>query len=190
MLLTQVFTLFEVKWFNVWGIKYQRKGLKNFLDDNIQKIATIIVIIIVTNLHGIFFINYISFVILVKRKSSQIESEQLTISSSVIFLLPSNWYYFLSFFSWAFSFWTELFHYICMSAYVNFEIWSVALYVFTDSPRDSVQFIEWSPTCCPHALLIANFHGRVTIWTQPSQVSETYLSGYCYHHNFLHNMDV
>ncbi|KAH1208176.1 Mediator of RNA polymerase II transcription subunit 16 [Glycine max] len=46
----------------------------------------------------------------------------------------------------------------------------VALYVFTDSPRDSVQFIEWSPTCCPHALLIANFHGRVTIWTQPSQI--------------------
>ncbi|KAJ1381913.1 putative mediator of RNA polymerase II transcription subunit [Sesbania bispinosa] len=38
-----------------------------------------------------------------------------------------------------------------------------------DSPRDSVQFIEWSPTCCPRALLIANFHGRVTIWTQPSQ---------------------
>ncbi|WJX26596.1 Mediator of RNA polymerase II transcription subunit 16 [Trifolium repens] len=38
-----------------------------------------------------------------------------------------------------------------------------------DSPRDSVQFIEWSPACCPRALLIANFHGRVTIWTQPSQ---------------------
>ncbi|KAL2344020.1 hypothetical protein Fmac_005305 [Flemingia macrophylla] len=37
------------------------------------------------------------------------------------------------------------------------------------SPRDSVQFIEWSPTSCPRALLIANFHGRVTIWTQPSQ---------------------
>ncbi|TQD88329.1 hypothetical protein C1H46_026073 [Malus baccata] len=43
--------------------------------------------------------------------------------------------------------------------------------VNADSPRDSVQFIEWSPTSCPRALLIANFHGRVTIWTQPSQVS-------------------
>jgi hypothetical protein len=42
---------------------------------------------------------------------------------------------------------------------------------FADSPRDSVQFIEWSPTSCPRALLIANFHGRITIWTQPSQVS-------------------
>ncbi|KAL5537868.1 hypothetical protein UlMin_046213 [Ulmus minor] len=41
--------------------------------------------------------------------------------------------------------------------------------VVADSPRDSVQFIEWSPTSCPRALLIANFHGRVTIWTQPSQ---------------------
>ncbi|KAG4960475.1 hypothetical protein AAZX31_13G224200 [Glycine max] len=41
--------------------------------------------------------------------------------------------------------------------------------VIADSPRDSVQFIEWSPTCCPRALLVANFHGRVTIWTQPSQ---------------------
>ncbi|OMO76462.1 hypothetical protein CCACVL1_15652, partial [Corchorus capsularis] len=38
-----------------------------------------------------------------------------------------------------------------------------------DSPRDSVQLIEWSPTSCPRALLIANFHGRITIWTQPSQ---------------------
>ncbi|KAE8716940.1 Mediator of RNA polymerase II transcription subunit 16 [Hibiscus syriacus] len=38
-----------------------------------------------------------------------------------------------------------------------------------DSPRDSVQFIEWSPTSCPRALLIPNFHGRVTIWTQQSQ---------------------
>lgn len=42
---------------------------------------------------------------------------------------------------------------------------------FADSPRDSVQFIEWSPTSGPRALLIANFHGRITIWTQPSQVS-------------------
>ncbi|PHT90507.1 Mediator of RNA polymerase II transcription subunit 16 [Capsicum annuum] len=41
--------------------------------------------------------------------------------------------------------------------------------VIADSPRDSVQFIEWSPTSCPRALLIANFHGRITVWTQPSQ---------------------
>ncbi|XVF40529.1 hypothetical protein PTKIN_Ptkin01aG0120800 [Pterospermum kingtungense] len=41
--------------------------------------------------------------------------------------------------------------------------------VIADSPRDSVQFIEWSPTSCPRALLIANFHGRITIWTHPSQ---------------------
>ncbi|OMO65122.1 hypothetical protein COLO4_31495 [Corchorus olitorius] len=41
--------------------------------------------------------------------------------------------------------------------------------VIADSPRDSVQFIEWSPTSCPRALLIANFHRRITIWTQPSQ---------------------
>ncbi|GLT82942.1 hypothetical protein SLE2022_012610 [Rubroshorea leprosula] len=41
--------------------------------------------------------------------------------------------------------------------------------VIADSPRDSVQFIEWSPTSCPRALLIANFHGRITIWTQPFQ---------------------
>ncbi|KAL6567437.1 Mediator of RNA polymerase II transcription subunit 16 [Orobanche gracilis] len=41
--------------------------------------------------------------------------------------------------------------------------------VIADSPCDSVQFIEWSPTSCPRALLIANFHGRATIWTQPSQ---------------------
>ncbi|KAK1283819.1 Mediator of RNA polymerase II transcription subunit 16 [Acorus calamus] len=40
--------------------------------------------------------------------------------------------------------------------------------VIADSPRDSVQYIEWSPTSCPRALLIANYHGRVTIWTQPS----------------------
>ncbi|RHN71910.1 hypothetical protein MtrunA17_Chr2g0281951 [Medicago truncatula] len=40
--------------------------------------------------------------------------------------------------------------------------------VVADSPLDSVQFIQWSPVCCPRALLIANFHGRVTIWTQPS----------------------
>ncbi|CAI9281951.1 unnamed protein product [Lactuca saligna] len=42
--------------------------------------------------------------------------------------------------------------------------------VFSDSPRDSVQFIEWLPSSCPHALLIANFHGRITIWTQPSHI--------------------
>nr|XP_027105247.1 mediator of RNA polymerase II transcription subunit 16-like isoform X1 [Coffea arabica] len=41
--------------------------------------------------------------------------------------------------------------------------------VVADSPRDLVQFMEWSPTSCPRALLIANFHGRITIWTQPSQ---------------------
>uniref|UniRef100_A0A1D1ZCV0 Putative mediator of RNA polymerase II transcription subunit 16 n=1 Tax=Anthurium amnicola TaxID=1678845 RepID=A0A1D1ZCV0_9ARAE len=40
--------------------------------------------------------------------------------------------------------------------------------VVADSPRDSVQFIEWSPKSCPRALLIANIHGRITIWTQPS----------------------
>ncbi|KAI0520405.1 hypothetical protein KFK09_007877 [Dendrobium nobile] len=41
--------------------------------------------------------------------------------------------------------------------------------VKADSPRDFVQFIEWSPKSCSRALLIANFHGRITIWTQPSQ---------------------
>ncbi|GAV74432.1 DUF974 domain-containing protein, partial [Cephalotus follicularis] len=46
---------------------------------------------------------------------------------------------------------------------------SAVFNVIADSPRDSVQFIEWSPTSCPRALLIANFHGRITIWTQPSQ---------------------
>ena len=49
---------------------------------------------------------------------------------------------------------------------------------FADSPRDSVQFIEWSPTSYSRALLIANFHGRTTIWTQPSQVSQ--LDGFLY----------
>uniref|UniRef100_A0A0R0FX46 Mediator of RNA polymerase II transcription subunit 16 n=1 Tax=Glycine max TaxID=3847 RepID=A0A0R0FX46_SOYBN len=52
--------------------------------------------------------------------------------------------------------------------------------VIADSPRDSVQFIEWSPTCCPHALLIANFHGRVTIWAQPSQVTNLALDASCW----------
>lgn len=47
----------------------------------------------------------------------------------------------------------------------------ILFFLFVDSPRDSVQFIEWSPTSCPRALLIANFHGRITIWTQPTQVS-------------------
>ncbi|KAM7259120.1 hypothetical protein ACFE04_014861 [Oxalis oulophora] len=32
--------------------------------------------------------------------------------------------------------------------------------VIADSPRHSVQFIEWSPTSSRRALLIANFHGR------------------------------
>ncbi|KAJ4784237.1 Mediator of RNA polymerase II transcription subunit 16 [Rhynchospora pubera] len=41
--------------------------------------------------------------------------------------------------------------------------------VRADSPRDFVQFIEWSPWSCPRALLVANFHGRITIWTQPTQ---------------------
>ncbi|KAJ6802489.1 putative mediator of RNA polymerase II transcription subunit 16 [Iris pallida] len=41
--------------------------------------------------------------------------------------------------------------------------------VKADSPRDSVQFIQWSPRSCPRALLIANFHGCISIWTQPSQ---------------------
>lgn len=41
--------------------------------------------------------------------------------------------------------------------------------VIADSPRDSVQFIEWSPPSCPRALLVANFHGRTTIWSQPFQ---------------------
>lgn len=54
---------------------------------------------------------------------------------------------------------------------VYFDISSFTFLCSTDSPRDSVQFIEWSPTSCPRALLIANFHGRITIWTQPSQVS-------------------
>ncbi|KAI7745133.1 hypothetical protein M8C21_022044 [Ambrosia artemisiifolia] len=48
---------------------------------------------------------------------------------------------------------------------------STVFNVIADSPRDSVQFIEWSPSSCPRALLIANFHGRTTIWTQPSQGS-------------------
>ncbi|XP_077241731.1 mediator of RNA polymerase II transcription subunit 16-like isoform X2 [Tasmannia lanceolata] len=46
---------------------------------------------------------------------------------------------------------------------------SAVFNVIADSPRDAVQFIEWSPASCPRALLIANFHGRITIWTQPSQ---------------------
>ncbi|XBJ16743.1 hypothetical protein VPH35_008305 [Triticum aestivum] len=41
--------------------------------------------------------------------------------------------------------------------------------VRADSPRDFVQFIEWSPTSCPRSLLVANFHGRITIWTQPTK---------------------
>ncbi|KAH9626986.1 hypothetical protein KSS87_017837 [Heliosperma pusillum] len=46
---------------------------------------------------------------------------------------------------------------------------STVFNVIADSPRDSVQFVEWSPPSCPRALLIANFYGRVTIWMQPSQ---------------------
>ncbi|KAF5178836.1 Mediator of rna polymerase ii transcription subunit [Thalictrum thalictroides] len=48
---------------------------------------------------------------------------------------------------------------------------STVFNVTADSPRDSVQFIEWSPTSCSRALLVANFHGRITIWTQPSKSS-------------------
>jgi hypothetical protein len=65
-----------------------------------------------------------------------------------------------------------------------FQKYNFYIYIFfiitssADSPRDSVQFIEWSPTSYPRALLIANFHGRVTIWTQPSQVSMSYQSHY------------
>ncbi|XP_071707863.1 mediator of RNA polymerase II transcription subunit 16-like isoform X2 [Rutidosis leptorrhynchoides] len=50
---------------------------------------------------------------------------------------------------------------------------STVFNVIADSPRDSVQFIEWSPSSCPRALLIANFHGRITIWTQPSHGSDS-----------------
>ncbi|KAL8228147.1 hypothetical protein R6Q57_015731 [Mikania cordata] len=50
---------------------------------------------------------------------------------------------------------------------------STVFNVIADSPRDSVQFIEWSPSSCPPALLIANFHGRITIWTQPFQKSDS-----------------
>ncbi|KAK9714700.1 hypothetical protein RND81_06G113500 [Saponaria officinalis] len=46
---------------------------------------------------------------------------------------------------------------------------SAVFNVIADSPRDSVQFVEWSPPSCPRALLISNFYGRVTIWMQPSQ---------------------
>ncbi|KAI7749452.1 hypothetical protein M8C21_029134 [Ambrosia artemisiifolia] len=52
---------------------------------------------------------------------------------------------------------------------------STVFNVIADSPRDSVQFIEWSPSSCPRALLIANFHGRITIWTQPSQGSGSFV---------------
>ncbi|XP_074560985.1 mediator of RNA polymerase II transcription subunit 16-like [Curcuma longa] len=41
--------------------------------------------------------------------------------------------------------------------------------VKADSPSDSVQFIEWSPRSCRRALLVGNFQGRITIWTQPCQ---------------------
>ncbi|XP_057843142.1 mediator of RNA polymerase II transcription subunit 16 isoform X2 [Cryptomeria japonica] len=41
--------------------------------------------------------------------------------------------------------------------------------VTADAPCDFVQFIEWSPISCSRALLIANFNGRVNIWSQPTQ---------------------
>jgi hypothetical protein len=47
-------------------------------------------------------------------------------------------------------------------------------YICADSPGDTVQFLEWSPTLCPRALLIGNSGGRVTIWTQPSQVGQAW----------------
>lgn len=57
---------------------------------------------------------------------------------------------------------------------VALDLQSFILFLLpVDSPRDSVQFIEWSPTSSPRALLIANFHGSVTIWTQPSLVSHS-----------------
>lgn len=70
-----------------------------------------------------------------------------------------------------------------------FGYWAIVYQItlslpYTDSPRDSVQFMEWSPAPCPRALLIANFHGRITIWTQPSQVSCYIIVGiytYCHY---------
>ncbi|KAK1368770.1 hypothetical protein POM88_034862 [Heracleum sosnowskyi] len=43
------------------------------------------------------------------------------------------------------------------------------VYVKREFKQVAVQFIEWSPAACPRALLIANFHGRITIWTHPTQ---------------------
>ncbi|GFY91858.1 sensitive to freezing 6 [Actinidia rufa] len=59
----------------------------------------------------------------------------------------------------------------CVQCSMSLQVLSLQLIrlVLSYSPRDSVQFMEWSPTSCPRALLIANFHGRITIWTQPSQ---------------------
>ncbi|XP_016559873.1 mediator of RNA polymerase II transcription subunit 16 isoform X2 [Capsicum annuum] len=63
--------------------------------------------------------------------------------------------------------------------------------VIADSPRDSVQFIEWSPTSCPRALLIANFHGRITVWTQPSQGSANLVrDASCWHREYEWRQDI
>jgi len=59
-----------------------------------------------------------------------------------------------------------------------------------DSYLDSVMSIQWSPVCCLRELLIANSHGRVTIWTQPSQVSDCWVLSksncYVFYYKFLY----
>jgi hypothetical protein len=47
-------------------------------------------------------------------------------------------------------------------------------YICVDLLGDIVQFLKWSPTLCPQALLIGNSNGRVTIWTQPFQVNQAW----------------
>lgn len=67
----------------------------------------------------------------------------------------------------------------------NFSVGAFKFYLvipLSDSPRDSVQFIEWSPKSCPRALLIANIHGWITIWTQPTQVSISNEESFLVHH--------
>jgi hypothetical protein len=62
---------------------------------------------------------------------------------------------------------------LCLHVRIVFnQTSSLSCYIvdWTDSPRDFVQFIEWSPRSCPRSLLVANFHGRITIWTQPTKV--------------------
>ena len=60
--------------------------------------------------------------------------------------------------------------YFSLHDFLSWVFASISCDILSDSPRDSVQFIEWSPKSCPRALLIANIHGRITIWSQPSQV--------------------